>query len=67
MLFSILTMEPNAEIAQIHEKAMPVLLLTEQNRDTWMTATIEDALKLQRPAKDGTLKVVFTGAREDKA
>jgi putative SOS response-associated peptidase YedK len=65
MLFSFLTTEANAEVGAVHEKAMPVLLLTEADRETWMRGEIEDALALQRPAKDGTLKVVSTGQRED--
>ena len=65
MLFSFLTTEPNAEVGVVHEKAMPVLLLTEDQRETWMTAAIPEALALQRPAPDGTLKVVTTGMRED--
>jgi putative SOS response-associated peptidase YedK len=49
----------------VHEKAMPVLLLAEQDRETWMTADVEEALKLQRPAPDGTLRVVATGKKQD--
>ena len=65
MLFSFLTTEPNAEVGQVHDKAMPVLLLTESERELWMRGEIEDALALQRPAEDGTLKVVARGARQD--
>jgi putative SOS response-associated peptidase YedK len=67
MLFSFLTTEPNAEVGAVHEKAMPVLLLTESERETWMQGSIEDALSLQRPAKDGTLRVVAKSAKEDTA
>ena len=30
-----------------------------------MTAPVQDALKLQRPLPDGTLKIVMTGEKED--
>jgi hypothetical protein len=44
---------------------MPVLLLTEQDRELWMQGEIEQALTLQKAAPDGTLKVVVAGKRED--
>ena len=33
--------------------------------ETWMTAPAEEALKLQRPLPDGTLRIVATGTKED--
>lgn len=66
MLFSFLTTEPNAEVGEVHEKAMPVCLLTEDQRETWMRADVEDALAMQRAAPDGTLRVVAVGARHDQ-
>lgn len=65
LLFAFLTTEANADVRPVHEKAMPVLLLTEQDRELWMTGTMENALTLQKPAPDGSLKVVATGRRED--
>jgi putative SOS response-associated peptidase YedK len=65
LLFSFLTTEPNAEVGAVHERAMPVCLPTEADREAWMTAPSEEALSLQKPARDGTLKVVARGARED--
>lgn len=64
-LFSFLTTEPNEEVGEVHEKAMPVLLLSEADRNTWMKADVSEALALQKAAPDGTLKVVATGKRED--
>ena len=31
----------------------------------WMTAPVEEALKLQRPLADGSLKIVMIGEKED--
>ena len=67
LIFSFLTTAPNAEVAPVHSKGMPVLLLDEAARETWLTAPVEEALKLQRPAPDGTLKIVATGEKEDLA
>lgn len=66
-LFAFLTTDPNAEVAPIHPKAMPVILRTPEEIETWMTAPSEDALKLQAPLPDGLLKVVATGVKEDLA
>jgi putative SOS response-associated peptidase YedK len=35
--------------------------------ETWMTAPPDDALKLQRPLPDGTLRIVARGVKEDLA
>ena len=63
-LFGFLTTEPNEIVAPIHPKAMPVILTTEQDIETWLTAPAEEALKLQRPI-DG-LQIVAKGVKEDK-
>jgi putative SOS response-associated peptidase YedK len=65
LVFSLLTTEPNSIVAPVHPKAMPVLLLDKSARDTWMTCSLEAALALQRPATDGTLKIVAAGEKED--
>ncbi|SEF12142.1 Putative SOS response-associated peptidase YedK [Rhizobiales bacterium GAS191] len=66
-LFGFLTTEPNAEITPIHPKAMPVILTTAEEIETWLTAPVPEALKLQRPLPDGTLKIVARGEKEDPA
>ena len=65
MLFSFLTAEANAEVGAVHEKAMPVCLLTEDQREQWLRAEVDEALTLQKPLPDGTLKVVASGPRQD--
>ena len=64
-LFAFLTTEPNKEVGAIHPKAMPVILTTPEEIETWMTASAEEALKLQRPLIDGALKIVARGNKED--
>jgi putative SOS response-associated peptidase YedK len=43
-IFAFLTTEPNKVVGAIHAKAMPVILTTRKEIDTWMTAPPE-ALK----------------------
>jgi putative SOS response-associated peptidase YedK len=64
-LFAFLTTEPNNEVGAIHPKAMPVILTTPDEIETWMTAPTDEALKLQRPLPNGSLKIVARGNKED--
>ena len=64
-LFAFLTTEPNAEVGGVHRKAMPVILTTPDEVETWMAAPAEEALKLQRPLPDGALRIVARGVKED--
>ena len=66
-LYAFLTTEPNAEVGAIHPKAMPVILTTPDEVETWMTAPLDEALKLQRPLADGSLRIVARGVKEDTA
>ena len=65
-LFAFLTTEPNSEVGTIHSKAMPVILRTADEIDTWLTATPADALKLQRPLPDGSLAIVARCSKKDE-
>jgi putative SOS response-associated peptidase YedK len=65
-LFGLLTTEPNAEVAVVHPKTMPLILRTAEEIEIWLTAPEEDALKLKRPLPDDALKVVAWGAEEDR-
>lgn len=64
-LFAFLTTEANAEVGAIHPTAMPVILTTPAEVETWMTALPGEALKLQRPLPDGLLRIVARGVKED--
>jgi putative SOS response-associated peptidase YedK len=64
-LFALLTTEPNALVKQYHPKAMPVILTTPDEIDTWMNAPATIALHLQRPLPDDALVVVARGSKQD--
>ncbi|MBK5945776.1 DUF159 family protein [Rhodobacter veldkampii DSM 11550] len=66
-LFGFLTCPPNAEVAPVHPKAMPVILTTQDEWRCWLTAPTTEALRLQRPLADGMLQIVAEGVREDAA
>jgi hypothetical protein len=65
-IFAFLTTEPNAEVGAMHPKAMPVILTTPGEVESWMTAAPDEALKLLRPLPDGRLQIVARGVKEDR-
>lgn len=64
-LYGFLTTGPNAEVGEVHPKAMPVILLTPEECERWMTAPTDEALKLQCPLPDGALQIVARGTKQD--
>lgn len=57
-LFAFLTTTPNAEVAPVHPKAMPVILTDPDDWQAWLTAPWAEARSLQRPLSDGALRLV---------
>ena len=60
-LFAFLTTEPNAEVGAVHPKAMPVILTSREDCESWMTQPWDEARSLQRPLPDGALSQVDPG------
>jgi putative SOS response-associated peptidase YedK len=66
-LYGFLTTAPNAVVKAVHEKAMPVILRSVEEIETWLTAPTSAALALQRPLPDEALQIVLRDAKEDIA
>lgn len=56
-LFAFLTCLPNAEVAAVHPKAMPVILTEPEEWEAWMCAPWREAQSLQRTLSDQALRI----------
>ncbi|MBY0533166.1 MAG: SOS response-associated peptidase family protein [Xanthobacteraceae bacterium] len=64
-LYGFLTTEPNAEVAPIHSKAMPVILRTKDEVEAWLTVPADQITALQKPLPDGSLLIVGKDTKFD--
>jgi putative SOS response-associated peptidase YedK len=64
-LFAFLTTEPNAVVAPIHPKAMPLILTTPAEIETWLTAPAKGAMALQKPLANNALQIVARGKKQN--
>ena len=64
-LFAFLTCEPNAEVAAIHPKAMPVILTKPEDWEAWLDAPWDVAKLLQRPLPDGSLRISSSPMKDE--
>lgn len=57
-LFAFLTCEPNAVVAPIHPKAMPVILTEANELEVWLAASWSEASALQRPLPEDQISLI---------
>lgn len=57
-LFAFLTTEPSEPVKSVHPKAMPVILTTAEERETWMRGPWSEAKALQQALQEGALEIV---------
>ena len=58
-LYGFLTTDSAEPVRTYHDKAMPVILTTEEERDLWISdAPCDEVRHLQRPLPEGVLKMV---------
>ncbi len=58
LLFGFLTCAPNAVVAPVHPKAMPVILATWEEQDAWLNAPASAVPAIARPLADELLTAI---------
>jgi putative SOS response-associated peptidase YedK len=66
-IFAFLTTEPNKVVKPFRPKAMPVILTTSEEIETWMTAPAAVAKQLQRTFHNDNFRIVARGQKQDGA
>ncbi len=60
-VFSFMTTTPNALVSTINHERMPVLLTTDEDRETWLNASPEVAFALARQTPPEAMRIVQAG------
>ena len=66
-VYSILTTTPNVLVKPIHPNRMPVMLAGEEQYDTWLNGTADEASRLVRPYPAEAMRIVHEGDKKDAA
>jgi putative SOS response-associated peptidase YedK len=59
--YAFLTTTPNSLVATINHERMPVLLTREEEFDTWLRGSVEEALALAREYPPERMRIVQEG------
>jgi len=63
-VYSFMTTTPNSATASINHERSPVLLTTDEERDTWLMGTPDEARTLIRPIAGERLRIVQASAEK---
>lgn len=66
-VYAFLTTSPNEVVAQIHPTRMPVILGSQDECDTWLEGSPEEAFQLVRPYPSDEMYIVHKGEKQDAA
>src|SRR5262245_41735090 len=61
-VYSFLTTTPNPLVATINHERMPVLLTREEEFDTWLNGSVDEALALAREYPSERMRIVREGS-----
>lgn len=60
-VFSVMTTLPNELVATVNHERMPVLLANEEEHDTWLNGSVDEALGLVKPFPPERMRIVKAG------